>query len=255
MSKTQQIRAIARYGQTYRIEHLRNHITRRSHYRQDAHAALLFYFNYMFMRGCRDELSMRFYERACEVLTEIKSEDPHYFSCWDGHRSRQLEARLQDKGVNNHGDRKMIRATLEWLHTKLAETDYNIVEYAIQEIRNHRLSQLYERLDAIPWVGDKLASFFLRDVVDIYKLERWVDGCTDAPYLQPIDTWVQQVAQAIRILAPNAELKIARRAIVLACHNVGASPIRFNQGAWYVGANSLDILLNEFGRRKHGEHL
>jgi hypothetical protein len=204
----------------------------------------------MFMRGRRDELSQKFYDLAHKVLEQINSEGPHYLSCWDGHRSKQLDARLKGKGVNNHSDRKMILATLEWLNARLAETGYNIVEYAIREIQNHRLSQLYQKLDDIPYIGDKLASFFLRDVVDIYSLERWVDDRTDAYYLQPVDTWVQQVAQTIGIVSRNAKPEKVRRAIVLACQRVCVSSIRFNQGAWYVGKHSLDILLKEFGRRK-----
>jgi hypothetical protein len=63
-------------------------------------------------------------------------------------------------------------------------------------------------------------------------------------------TWVRQVAEAIGIVQPNSKPETARNAILSACLRAGVSAIRFNQGAWCVGANSLNILLKEFGRPK-----
>ncbi len=37
-------------------------------------------------------------------------------------------------------------------------------------------------------------------------------------------------------------------ALTRACQQAGVDPIRFNQGAWYLGAHAFEVLLANLGR-------
>jgi hypothetical protein len=110
------------------------------------------------------------------------------------------------------------------------------LEHSIQQIQNHNIADLSRKLHGITSVGDKIASFLLRDTVFVYDLEAYLKA-EDYYYLVPIDTWVKKVADKLGIKA-NA------KDIAITCQQNGVSPIRFNQGAWYLGSHSLTILLD-----------
>lgn len=60
-------------------------------------------------------------------------------------------------------------------------------------------------------------------------------------FLQPIDVWVERVARAAGL--PEVWPDELAGAIVAACDQAGVDPIRFNQGAWYVGFHAFDVAL------------
>ena len=78
----------------------------------------------------------------------------------------------------------------------------------------------------------------------LYNLEKNLQ-IDDYLGLQPVDTWVRQVATHMNIIDENDSTEESTRKIVRYCLSTGISPIQFNQGAWYLGANSFKLLLEE----------
>lgn len=67
--------------------------------------------------------------------------------------------------------------------------------------------------------------------------------------VQPIDVWVRKIASKAKIIDdPEEKDEIVRKNIVEACLDSGVSVIKFNQGAWYLGHNSFDILIDNLER-------
>ena len=91
-----------------------------------------------------------------------------------------------------------------------------------------------------PWNS---ASLYLRDIVLLYDLQKFL-AIETQKYLQPIDTWVRQVAERLGIIGKNDKDPIAiAEKIVAQCRNHSVCPLLFNAGAWYVGARSFELLL------------
>lgn len=231
-----EIHKIAEYGKTYRAQYLTDQIRDKTAYEDDWFNGLKFFFSKSFFRGRDDSLSQRFMKAAIRAMEEFK---PQLGSAFD---KTALESLLKSKGVNNHIDRRMVTATCEFVLTKLERWDRNVVRYAVDEITNGRVASLSNDIRKIHAVKDKLASFYLRDVVLVYDLENLVKP-EDYKYYQPIDTWVKQVAYALRLAVPADEDDVVKQKIIDACIAADTSPLLFNAGAWLVGKNSLRLLL------------
>ncbi|MEO0304715.1 MAG: hypothetical protein ABIM64_05585 [candidate division WOR-3 bacterium] len=91
----------------------------------------------------------------------------------------------------------MVSSTICFI-SKLKSDEFNIVKYTLKKIKSKEIEDLYKELKEIKSVGDKIASFFLREVVCIWNLESKIDECQQI-YLQPIDTWVEKILEKIEI--------------------------------------------------------
>lgn len=160
-----------------------------------------------------------------------------------------LRAGLQDViGKGKVGRRRDIDMIIDTLKFISRLPDKNIVRCSVEKIKNNKLEQLWYRLqkskskEGLRSVGKKIASLYLRDLVTILGLEQEVSG-NHQIFLQPIDTWVKQIMfHTLGIEETKDEMKL-RRIIIERCGQVGQSTIRFNEGAWYIGSHSLEILL------------
>ena len=144
-------------------------------------------------------------------------------------------------------DREMTVDTLNFIYQKLEKYKYNILKFTIDRIKNKELKELYNELKKIRQVGEKTASLFLRDVVAVYGLTDQLTN-EDHIFLQPIDTWVRQVSTSDKLSLASKESSIEelRKNIVDVCFKTGVSPIKLNQGMWYLGTHSLELILNGF---------
>ena len=71
-------------------------------------------------------------------------------------------------------------------------------------------------------------------------MEPEADG---AEAVQPIDTWVCQICEAVGIAADGDDLPSVRRKLLAACDSAGVPASVFNTGAWYLGTHSLEIAI------------
>lgn len=126
--------------------------------------------------------------------------------------------------------------------------DKNIVRYSNEKIVQGDVKILWYELqksqseEGITSVGPKIASFYLRDLITVLHLQNKVSE-KDQIFLQPVDTWVKQIANILRI--DEKDPWKAREKILDKCKLAGVSPVQFNEGAWYLGTHSLDLLLEQ----------
>lgn len=141
------------------------------------------------------------------------------------------------------------------IHFLLSLPKGNIVEHSIREVEEGRVAQLYNELDSIHSIGHKIASFYLRDLVDLFYDRlgkcKHIRSKEAQAFLQPVDVWVKKVSEACGVTFDKSDPLHQAKCIVDACREVSRSrrfAISFNQGAWYLGAHSLDIALKELSK-------
>lgn len=230
------LKRMAGYGNQYREKFLTESINNREVLEKDWYEGLHFFFTKSFYRGRRDEISDVFRERALQVMVQNNLRDN--LPGFDGDSFDKL---LVEGKVNNGVDRKMVCQTIEFI-SNLPKN--NLITYALSAARNNHVPDLFSELTSIYGIGDKLAAFFLRDLAIIYGLEDKIAG-KDLIYFQPVDTWVRQVASAIKIADEKAPAETIKKAIIEASQNSRVSSLLVNAGAWYLGSHSFKILVSE----------
>lgn len=224
--------------------------------RYDWWLALIFFFDRAFYQGRKDKLSSYFERATVKALDSVligsasdeKLSSLKEYSHWlDREHWKRQENPLWNAlcrhydigehrryGTGRERDREMVLDSLSFIMNHCEH--YNILEHSIHHIQNGEVAQVSKELHSIISVGDKIASFFLRDTVFVYDLDSYLKA-EDYHYVMPIDTWVRQVADKL-------EMKPDAKAIAVRCQENGVSPIKFNQGAWYLGSHSLSVLLD-----------
>lgn len=244
------IKTVAEYHKDYSQHILGERLQKRDTYLDDAKEALFFIFSLCFYQGRRDEVSKVFENRARFAFESYLSKYANVFSrsserVYDKGSLKtkysELDKTLQSHKVNKEGDRLMV---LSLLNYSQAVANGNIVKHIVQRIRLREVHETYKEIDQIWSIGPKITALILRDIVYIYRLEDNLEK-EDYNYLQPVDTWVHQIATKLCMTNPlkkriynNENIDITQK-----CLEIGVNPIHFNQGAWYLGANSLKILL------------
>lgn len=244
--------------------------------------SLIFFLDRVFYQGHSDNLP-GIYERATiealtnllgqqkkEKLIQLRNQRCLNFKLYDFDSKKRvktpttpcsvLEATLNRKyevtlpngrtGKRSTGkkrDREMTVDILRFISTELETYDYNVLKYAISLIEQRKIKSVYDELRTIRQVGDKTTSLFIRDVVAVYNLENHI-GRRDHVLLLPVDTWVRKLSQIAQLnIAPrfttDQELK---ERLVDVCLKNYISPIKFNQGIWYLGTHSLELILSGF---------
>jgi hypothetical protein len=114
----------------------------------------------------------------------------------------------------------------------------------------------FDHLRAIRGIGPKIAAFFLRDVADFYGLYQPSWNAEQNFYMQPIDVWLEKVAQFLAIAngTPPAEVRdafgydqgsrdraVAAWAISSVCRAENVNPLHFNQGAWFFASTEQHL--------------
>jgi hypothetical protein len=256
--KDKAIKKIASYSNKYLKEYLYDEYGKedgRKGIQEEPFKALEFFFGHSFYQGRRDNQSSKADINARETLRDyIKEKGGDYEVILKKDNHKEIRSRLEKVIGGGEGragkgrDIDMVISILEFISKK---EDKNIVSYSIDKIKGGKIKELYEEIDGITQIGQKCDAFFLRDVVHFYDLKEKV-GKDEFVYLQPIDTWVAQVSSKIKIIEPSAKdrielnYEIYRKQIVDACQKIGVSSIEYNQGAWYVAANSFDVLMDLF---------
>ncbi len=119
--------------------------------------------------------------------------------------------------------------------------DATVASWAFRLIREDKIKEAHERLKTIWGVGDKIASFYLRDVFWLghnLKPETSKFVLNDLHLLQPIDIWVERAARALG-LKENSTISIAKFISSFERDN-GLAPGGGNIGFWVLGSNYLD---------------
>ncbi len=255
------IKNIAKFGINYQDEYLFKFFTKdllKNNLKSNWYLSLKFFFDRAFMRGRKDELSVFFEEKALKVLDYLfrEGEDIKKLKNLNDNFFYILNQNLSDEGVNNRYDREMVIGIIKFISSKIKK-DFNIVNYTINNIENGKIHKVYDELLNIRYIGHKISSFYLRDLVCVF--DEYKFNAKEQTYFQPIDSWVGKILIKLNVLKESGitkkienlnslELYLLRQTIVNKCLEASISPIEFNQGAWYIGKNSYDILLKNLDK-------
>ena len=242
------VRQIARFYKNYESEFLKERIRGRNDYLKSPKSALFFILSYSFYQGRRDEISSMFEERAKTALKSfLGNNDVLLYNSPRITDKEKLRTKykgvydlLKQNKVNKEGDRLMVISLVNFIQFN---DEKNILGFLIEQIKSKKIAKAYQTLDGIWSIGSKIASLILRDVVYIYKLESYLSK-EEYHFLQPIDTWVHNLSKRIELVDKKSIIYTSEaKDITDKCFEFGVNPIHYNQGVWYVGANSLKILL------------
>jgi hypothetical protein len=234
------IQRILSYGQRYFDEYIAPNVDRKVALMNDQWAAMQYLLDKVFYQGRRDDISEKVRFQAVSVLqgrSEIR--DGRWASADITEIEKELATCIGPGKVGKRGDIKMVIGILSYL---LGVADRNIVKHTVTTIEEKNVKAMHSELDGIYQIGPKIASFFLRDTVQLFDIHI-DDG--DLSYLQPVDTWVRQIAIRLGLVSQEASLKQIEEAIIAMCAAHKCSPLMFNQGAWYLGANAFKLLLED----------
>ncbi|KKG34634.1 hypothetical protein [Methanosarcina mazei] len=147
----------------------------------------------------------------------------------------------KDKGkAGRENDIDLVKGLLKFI-SKYCD-DNLIIPYTIEKINNNEIQGLYKELIKLPRIADKIATFYLRDVVSYFELEDCLKSDDDLKCIQPIDTWVRKIVWAAEISQEKKDPKI-KRDIIDKCKDAGVRAHEFNMGAWLNGAKAFNMYL------------
>ena len=140
--------------------------------------------------------------------------------------------------LSNEKDLMMV---LDSLHLLCQPGCQNVYVYLLEQIKSGRTKTAYKTLDDLTAVGDKLASMTIRDICMMQSgliLEDFGD-------VFPVDTWVRQTAKMLGCEAKSSDSEI-KAFFRQRCSECDSDITLFNAGMWYLGANALTILVDDF---------
>ena len=247
------IKQIARFHKNYESEEfLKERIGNKNGYLKSPKGALFFIFSYSFYQGRLDKLSSRFEERAKTALESFLGNNnillysSPRITDKDNLRTKykELYDLLEQNNVKKGGDRLMVLSLVNFIQFN---NEKNILHFLIELIKSKKVAEAYRTLDGIWSIGPKIASLILRDIVYICELESYLDR-EDYYFLQPIDTWVHNLSKRIGLVDKDKIYEGEAKDITNKCFESRVNPIHYNQGAWYIGSNSLQILLKNIDK-------
>ena len=243
---------IAGFYKNYELEILKKRIENKNNYLTSPKEALFFILSFSFYQGRRDELSSMFEERAKTALESfLENNNVLLYGSPRITGKENLRAKykglydlLKQNKVNKEGDRLMVISLVNFIQFN---NEKNILRLLIEQIKSKKIAEAYRNLDGIWSIGPKIASLILRDIVYIYGIENCLSG-EDYYFLQPIDTWVHNLSKRIELVKKDKIYRDEAKDITDKCFKFGVNPIHYNQGVWYVGSNSLKILLENIDK-------
>lgn len=143
--------------------------------------------------------------------------------------------------LGNDDDVLMVLDTLRFISTEPRRNIYTYLRTVIQE-RGVQAAQV--ELTSIWAVGDKISTLVIRDI-GLLNDGLIRDGF-DAAF--PVDTWVRRVA--VKLGCNGTTDEEIKQFFISQCEQAGVTSMLVAAGLWYLGFNSLDILIDHF----LGEH-
>jgi hypothetical protein len=205
--------------------------------KDDWRMATRFWFDHAFYQGRSDKLSFKFEMKALQVLDEALGVpyDPGGLSGIDLEADGALETALKSGGLPKLGDRRLVSGTLALIREL---PDKNLVGWSVDAVQEGNIDMVFRRLDDVPSVGDKIVTFFLRDLDFLFDFHL---DAADLILLQPIDTWVRKISARIGFVDEQDAEYWVKRGVVKACLAADAKPGLYNVGAWWVGSRGLQL--------------
>lgn len=242
-------------------------------YDMNAYDALKGFIRSCFYRGRSDKTSKMYIEYAIKAVDSLceningDSEKVKFLN-HKGDRLVKKYTKLVNKHQKVHQKRETVKQVTKPHPTDvmllnsicddfiedLEGYDYNIRKYCTKFFEEKELECLYNRLDEIEGVGQKLASLYIRDLLAYYeeshpesRLKLSKLNKEDMWYVYPVDTWVKQITEKIDGKKFNSN-RDAMDWIVEKCEPEDLSPAYVNHGIWYIGSNSSQFLIDNLDK-------
>ena len=204
-----------------------------------------FFLDHTLLQGRSDKVSKKVEKVVLDVFEQNRNLIKEGFKTSSWHALKEKLCERIGKGkVGKGADVSHVIDSFEFLRENIS--DRNVFKYTVDEVKAGRVMQVYEELDRIRQVGDKVACFYLRDVVSLFELEACVPK-EHRGLLLPIDTWVRKFAKAYLVKddedVSDDEIK---QKMLKVCDDYGVSPAKLDQGIWYAGFNSYSVLMEIF---------
>lgn len=247
--KVDTIKKIIKYGDKYIEKHLIG-VFNTDLMLKNWWEGLQLFLSRSFYQGRRDTISMRVEEKAMNVLKKkIIDNNNDATVLLDKNNYLEIKNGLKEViGKGKIGRGRDVEMVISILNYVSGLEDKNIVNYSIFNIKNGKTKEHYYDLQKIYSIGPKITSLYLRDLICMYSLDKCIAE-ENLIFLQPIDTWVRKVAFKVGIIKNiNEGDTLVREKIVKACLDLNVSAIKFNQGAWFLGYNSFDIILENLDK-------
>jgi len=230
----------------------------------DAFEALRDFIRYGFYRNRTDELAGRYIKYAHDAFSDVSQalENPK-------ERVRLLAKKKNDlvnsfknkvglafpyskaKGIHPI-DIKFLESVCNDFVPSLSKYNYHVRKLCRFYFKKGNLESLSKCFKSVNGVGQKIASLYLRDMLMLYERSSEVEKLTDKLtreemlLVYPIDTWVKQISK--RLLREKKDEKEIASLIIEKCENLGVSALFVNHGIWYLGAKSIDFILDNLDR-------
>ena len=214
--------------------------------------ALDFFFGMSFFQGRNYNLSKRYYLLAMNYLrsNDFSSVQPiHKFKNSKDKKEKikiiykSFLGELESAGLVKEADRIMVLDTIGIANQIKSQYQQNIIEYLICEIKKGDILKASDFLKEIYSIGAKITGLVLRDIVHLYKLDKYINQIDEYSLLQPIDTWVHQDKKKIGIINNDEISKTEATEITKFCLQNDINPFHYNEGAWYLGSQSLTFAI------------
>jgi hypothetical protein len=114
----------------------------------------------------------------------------------------------------------------------------NIFNYVCDRLTNSGVRATHQQLTRIYAVGDKISAFIIRDI-GLLNTNVKID---EYEFAFPVDTWVLKIAK--KLGCATNDLQKVKSWFIDKCVADHLDPLKVAAGLWYLGFNSLDIVLD-----------
>jgi len=139
--------------------------------------------------------------------------------------------------LGNEADLMMVLDVLKFVTSE--DNRKNIYNYLNHKITDDGVKAVYDELNEIRAISDKISTFIIRDL--LLMNTKIKIGEDDYRMAFPIDTWVIKIAR--KLGCDNANIEDIKAYFIEKCRDSGIDPLKFAAGIWFLGVNSLEILL------------
>ena len=131
----------------------------------------------------------------------------------------------------------MVLDTLNFMSSSSKKT--NLYKYFNDLIKRNEIDVAYLELNKLSGIGDKISTFFLRDVTIInnYNLDE-----NQMKYVFPVDTWVAQITSLLADKQFSTERPNEIKKYFIENYPDNNLPL-IAAGIWFLGFNSLSIAI------------
>jgi len=151
--------------------------------------------------------------------------------------------------LENDDDTMMVLDTLKFIASKFENR--NIYKVIKDNLENKQIKEVYEFLIGprnvniseknFHAIGDKIATLIIRDIL-LLNPGIEINNQNDLELVFPVDTWVRRIARKLGIQFENDNA--IKKFFISVCREYKINVPKCAAGLWYLGFQSLDILIN-----------